>query len=421
MIDERPMLPQGHADSARAEWRSGWPVVLASAGGVALSTTHIYSLGIVIAPLEAQFGWSRAQISAGLLIGSLIAVFSSPFVGLLIDRVGPRRIALAAATAYCGTVALLGLAGPSIWSWFGLWVLLALAVSGMTPTIWTYAVSGLFTKGRGLALAVTLCGTGIGSSFTPLIASHLNAAYGWRATYLGLGVVWAVVILPLLFLLFTSRADRIRTGHAAAALGDAPILTGLSAHAGFRSLRFYKLALAAVTIALVAVSFAVNMVPILAATGLSRTTAADIASVVGIASIVGRLGSGYLLDRISGHIVAAGSVLLPIGSSVLLLSMPGSVPVSITATAMLGLSLGAELDAVAYLATRHLGLRSFGVLFGTISGLLSLATGLGPMVVNYSFDVTRSYDLALWCYIPLCLLAAASFLSLGRYPDHIED
>ena len=125
---------------------------------------------------------------------------------------------------------------------------------------------------------------------------------------------------------------------------------------------------------------------------------------------------GYLLDRVNGNIVGAVSVALAIIPSALLLAYPGSVTVTGFAVMILGLSLGAELDAVAYLATRHFGLRNFGVLFGTISGLLAFATGLGPLLVSYSFDQTRSYDLALMAYIPLSLIAAAMFASLGRYP-----
>ncbi len=404
--------------SAGAEWARNWPVVLASAAGVALSTIHIYSLGVLIAPLEAEFGWSRAQISGGMSIGSVLALLCSPFVGLLVDRLGPRRIALYGAAFFCMTVAMISLAGPSIWSWFALWTLLAVAINGITPTTWTAAVSGLFVRSRGLALSVTLCGTGLGASLTPLVTSYLNTHYGWRIAYLGLAGFWAMMVLPLLFFLFTSVKDQHRTRISTRQPTATAILTGLTAREGLRSPRFFKLAIAAATIALVAVSFTVNLVPILASIGLARSSAVEIASIVGIASIIGRLSGGFFLDRINGNIVAAVSVLLPIISSLLLLSMPGMVGAAMVAAAVLGLSLGAELDAVAYLATRHLGLRSFGVLFGTIAGLLSLASGFGPMLVSYAFDVTRSYELALWAYIPLCILSAVLFLSLGKYPDY---
>jgi MFS family permease len=417
MIEE----PSTDGSSAAGEWARNWPVVLAAAAGVALSTVHIYSLGIFIAPLEGEFGWSRAQISSGLLINSVVTVVCSPFMGLLIDRIGPRRVALCAAPAFCVLVACLSLAGPSIWSWWLVWAGLAFSIIGLTMTVWTTAISSVFTRSRGLALSVTLCGTGISSSFTPLLSNALSSAFGWRGAYLGLALFWSVLLLPLLFFFFTSAKDRRRLDTPGMQRVVLPTLTGLTAREGFRSPRFYKLAIAGLCIALVVISFVVNMVPILSSMGIARGSAAGIASYVGVASIVGRLSGGYLIDRINGNIVAAISVLLPTLACALLLSMPGEVLPASCAAVLVGLSLGAELDAVAYLSTRHLGLRSFGVLFGTIAGILGLATGLGPLLVSYSFDITRSYVYALWAYIPLCMLAALLFLSLGRYPDHAEN
>lgn len=414
----------GHdVPGASQEWARNWPVVLASAAGVALSTVHIYSLGVMIAPLEAEFGWSRAQISSGMMIGAVVALLLSPFVGLLVDRLGPRRVALCGGTVYCAMVAMLSLAGPSIWSWMALWTALAIGVKGLIPLIWTAAVSSLFVRARGLAIALTLCGAGLGATLTPIVTSYLNEAYGWRMAYVGLGAFWAVLVLPLLFFLFTSAKDRQRSAPPTEKPAVALLLTGLTARQGFRSPRFYKLAVAAFGIALVAVSFTVNLVPILTSTGLSQINAAEIAGLVGLASITGRLLGGYLIDRINGSLVAAVAVLLPIVSCALLLSMPGAPGAAKMAAVFLGLALGAELDAVAYLATRHLGMLSFGLLFGVISGLLSFATGLGPLIVSYSFDVTGSYSLALWAYIPVCVLSAILFLSLGRYPvfpEHTE-
>jgi MFS family permease len=404
--------------SAGTEWAKNWPVVLASSSGVALCTAHIYSMGVLIAPLEAEFGWSRAQISSGHTISAVLTMIFSGAMGLLIDRVGPRRIALWSAFLFCCSLGAFSFAGPSMWSWLALWTVMGFAINGITPTSWTTAVSGLFVRSRGLALSVTLCGTGIGSSLTPLITNYLNANYGWRIAYQGLAGFWAVIVLPLLFFFFTSVKDRRRTEISTQPSALPVVLTGLTVREGFRSPRFIKLAIAAPTISLVAVSFAVNLVPILASLGITRTNAVEIASIVGVASIIGRLSGGYIIDRINGNIVAAVSVLMPIISCVLLLWMPGVVGAAMVAAAVLGLSLGAELDAVAYLATRHLGLRNFGVLFGTIGGFLALSTGFGPFLVSYTFDVTRSYELVLWAYMPLCVLSSILFLSLGKYPDY---
>ncbi len=413
------MAPKGLDTSARGEWRRGWPVVLAGAVGIALAAAPPYTTGIMIRPLEQEFGWTRAQISSGPLIPSVFAVFAGPFIGMAVDRFGPRRIGIAGAISACTAMALLSTATQSIWSWWLLWSFAALAGTLIKPLIWTAAVSSLFKSGRGLALAATLCGTAICSTITPVLANHLIEHHGWRMAYLALAAFWAVVVIPPVVFLFNSATDRHRTRDMSAPGSEAamPVLSGVTAREGLTSWRYVRLAGASVAMVLATVAYTVNLVPILVSTGQPRAAAAAVAGLIGISTVIGRLSGGYLLDRINGNLVAAISIATPVLATLLLLNLPGSLPAAIAATAILGLSLGAELDAVAYLTTRHFGLKSFGILFGTIGGLQALATGMGPMLVNLSYDITRSYNLALWLSIPTCLLGTALFLSLGRYPE----
>ena len=88
-----------------------------------------------------------------------------------------------------------------------------------------------------------------------------------------------------------------------------------------------------------------------------------------------------------------------------------------TASFVLGLAIGTELSSCAYLAARHFGLRSLGTLFGAMNGLMLFANGLGPMLANMVFDLTRSYHMFLLTASPAFLVTALLFLLLGRYPD----
>jgi MFS family permease len=400
--------------SAAQEWRKGWRVVLAAAFATGLASVSVYAMGVFIAPLEEEFGWSRASISFGLTLSSFVSVLTAPFVGILVDRLGPRRIGVAGVLAYCACIAAMSLTSSSLWTWWGLWLIYSLAAALMKPTIWTSGVSSMFDSGRGLAISAMLCGTALGSSLTPVVSNALIEAYGWRTAFVGLALFWALLVFPPVFFFFTSAKDRLRVGTATS--GEAAVMTGLGIREGLLSWTFAKLAIAAFVTSLVIVSFTSNMVPILSSKGITRSEAAGIAGIVGIATVVGRLSGGYMLDRINGSLVGGISVALPVVPALLLLAYPGDVTIAAVAVLVLGLSLGIELDAVAYLSTRHFGMRNFGVLFGTISGLLALATGLGPFFVSLVYDNTRSYDLALIAYIPLALLASALFFSLGRYP-----
>lgn len=406
----------GSTTSAKGEWRRHWTVVLVGLLGMALGTVHIYSTGVFLAPLEAEYGWSRSQIMFGFTLLTFVGASLAPFVGALIDRFGPRRLALAGILLYCGFLAALSLTVSSIYSWWGLWMLLAIGGLFTKPTMWTAAVSSLFVEGRGLALAVTLCGTGLGSALVPMLSHQLIQHFGWRMSYLALAAICVVILFPLAWVYFTSASDNARR-RVDNDTSEVLPLPGLTAREAILSRRFLQLAAAAFCITVAIIGLVMNLVPIMSDNGLSRDTAAAIAGAVGITSIIGRIGTGYLLDRLNGNIIGGLVVLVPIVSCLCFILAPQSVVVTLLAVILLGLALGAELDVIAYLVTRHFGMRSFGMVFGCIVSLWSVATGLGPLSASYIFDISSSYQPALWLFIPLFMLASLLLFTMGPYPD----
>ncbi len=401
--------------AAAAEWRAHWTLVLAAAAGVSLSAVTVSSLGVMMEPLEQEFGWSRTQISLGTSLVSFIAFFLATAAGLAIDRLGARMVGIAAATLMCAGVALMSTIAGSLWQWWGLWIVVGIAAAAM-PTVWLTPVSTLFSSGRGLAVAIALSGSGISTSLVPIIANRLLVDYGWRGAYLGLGVIWAIVVLPLVLLFFRGAGKRAASkadisGQSAAAL------PGLTAREGFASPKFYKLALAAFLSMSAGVALILNLVPVLRYTGLTPATAATVAGVIGIATITGRLIGGWLMDRMNAGTIAALSSAGAIALPLLLLLMPGSPIAAAAGVAIYGLLGGAKVPAVAYLASRHFGARAFGTLYGAINTAIALGVGLGPLVANYVYDVTRSYTPVMWTAVPFLALAALLYLSLGAYPD----
>jgi predicted MFS family arabinose efflux permease len=401
--------------TAGEEFARNWTVVLAGALGMALASVGVYVMGIFIQPLEQEFGWKRAEIVAGMTIISLFGMICAPFVGLVVDRFGPRRLGVFGVVVACATLAALSLTGPSIWTWWALWMPIALAGTCMTPTIWTSGVSSLFDAGRGMALALVLGGTALCSTLTPILGNYFIETLGWRHAFVALAGFWAIVVIPVVVLFFTSARDRNRVVPASQKV-DAAVLTGVGVREAMLSGKYFRLASAGFLATLIVVSLVTGLVPILTSLAIKRQSAANLAGLVGISTVTGRLIGGYLLDRINGNVVGAVSMLLPIIPCALLLAFPGSIPMAGAAVLVLGLSLGVELDSVAYLVSRHFGMLHYGVLFGTIVGLLSIATGFGPLLISFVYDRTHSYSGVLWGYMPLCALTALLFASLGRYP-----
>lgn len=406
----------GSETLATQEWKRGWKVVLASLLGISLTTLHIYATGLFFEPLQAEFGWGRAQVAAAMMLPSLTVFFLSPLIGSLIDKWGARRIAFIGIILYCSAIASLGLTTSWIGSWWALWILLGLGVSFMPSTVWSAAVSSLFTKGRGLALAIMLCGTGVGSSLVPPITNALINGLGWRGAFFALGGLWFVIVMPIVFLFFFDARDRARAAVKDGTPAVEVDLPGLTVAEGLRSRHFYQIGIAAFTGTMVIVGFVVHLVPMIEETGMTRTQAAGLAGLVGIPSILGRLFVGHLFDRFNGAYIGAVSIGLPMVVALIMLAFPHSTVAVMVAVVVLGLAVGGEYDSIIYLGTRYLGLKKFGTLFGFIFALISVAVGSGPALAGYIFDTTGSYQGYLIAVIPILLIASLMLGTLGRYP-----
>jgi MFS family permease len=177
-----------------------------------------------------------------------------------------------------------------------------------------------------------------------------------------------------------------------------------------------RLALAALAMSAAGSALTVNLVPVLSSTGLGRGIAVSLAGLSGVSAILGRVIGGILLDRYNARLVGGVAVLLPMATSAILLSAPGQVSLAVLAVLLSGLASGAEMDAIAYLAGRSFGLRKFGLLFGTLSGLLALGIGMGPTLANFVYDQTHSYEMVIWAIIPLSALTSLMFVTVPPYP-----
>ncbi|PEQ13755.1 hypothetical protein B2G71_05420 [Novosphingobium sp. PC22D] len=408
----------GARDDSYAELGRRWPLVLAAASGVSLASVTSASLGVMIEPIERDLGWTRTQITLGPSLVPLIVMVLSTGGGLLIDRFGPRLVGLSAATAFCAGLASFSLIGDHLWQWWGLWALIGVASATM-PTVWLTPVSMIFTKGKGLAVALVLSGSGISTTLVPILANAQVQESGWRSAYLLISAIWFAIVMTLLILFFrVGRAPKSQpTEGAAKSAQTSETLPGFTAREGFRQASFWKLGIGAFLSMSAGVALILNLVPVLRSTGLTPTTAASIAGLLGIATIVGRVFGGWLLDRFSAAAIAsvsaAGCSLLP----VLLLTMAGSVPVAAGAVAVYGLLGGAKVPAVAYLASRHFGQRAFGTLYGAINTSIAFGVGAGPLVANMVYDSTSSYEIVMLVAVPFMLVAAICYGLLGRYPD----
>lgn len=401
-------------DQASKEWREGWPLIFASMAGISTVTLVSYVSGLIIAPLESEFGWSRSEITSGLMINSVLGVALAPFVGSLIDRIGPRRIGVPGLIIFTLAFASLCTASDRIWHWWALWFGIAIGALMLKPTIWTTAVSSRFDAIRGTALAITLLGTGLTGILAPILGGLVLEAYGWRAMVVALPVIWGLVAFPLCYLFLFGARD-LQRKQVAEIRVDTHELVGLEWREAVLSRKFIFLALSILLIMPIISGTLVHLIPFFIDFGMDPMEAAALSSVIGVANMVGRLSTGFLLDRFSGVLVGGVAFALPAVLMVALLGFDGSIAMAVLCAVLLGFSAGAELDIAAYFTSRHFGMKSYGLLFGTLAGIMSLTMGVGPLLLATVYDQFGSYDLAFKIAIPLAVVASLLIASLGRY------
>jgi predicted MFS family arabinose efflux permease len=410
---------------ARSEWRRHWPLVLAAATAFSFTAVMTAGMGLFIEPWTKEFGWSRTLVSSGMSITSISTFFLSPLGGVLIDRIGTRRLALPGLVLLAATIASLGLLDGSVGMWFALWTVYAAAALATKSTVWTAGVASAFDAGRGLALGFTLSGSALAQAITPPLTNWLIDAYGWRMALVWLGLGWGgIAIVMCFFLLFdgydASRKARAEKGGAAPAKGllsDAP---GLTIPEAWRSPALWRIAISTFVIMLVTIALVVHQIPILVEIGIDRTTAAYYAGMAGLAGIAGKLVTGWLLDRYAARWVGGLTLAATALTFVLLLLPDRSAPIIFTAMFINGYAAGTKLQIAGYLTSAYGGMKNFGAIFGTLASLIAAGSGLGPLLAGVVYDRYGNYDPYLWVGIAGTLISAALIFGLPDYPEWVK-
>jgi predicted MFS family arabinose efflux permease len=411
---------------ARAEWRRHWPLVLAASIAFSFTSVMTSTTGLFIGPWTEEFGWSRTLVSSGMSITAVTTFLFSPLFGVLIDRIGTRRLAIPGLILLAATMVSLSLLNGSVFLWFAIWTVYAAAALATKSTIWTAGVASAFDSGRGLALGLTLSGSALAQAFSPPLANWLIDAFGWRTALVYMGAGWGGLAIALcVFLLFdgydaSRKAKALETAanpqanQSKSLLADAP---GLSIPEAWRSVALWRIAISTFVIMVVTIALVVHQIPILQEIGVDRTTAAFFAIPAGLAGIVGKLVTGWLLDRYPARWVG-GITLASTALTFVLLLLPGrSVPIVFVSMLINGYAAGTKLQIAGYLTSAYGGMKNFGAIFGTMASLIAAGSGLGPLMGGFVYDTYGHYDPYLWIGIAGTFVSAWLIFGLPGYPE----
>jgi MFS family permease len=391
----------------------GWQIVLAGFFGVMVSFAAIvpYTFGLFIKPLAAEFHWGRGAISAGFTIAALTVAAASPGLGFLLDRFGPRRIVLPCIAIFAVTLGSLFYLTPNILHFYLSFFVIGLVGNGTAYIGYTRAIATWFNARRGLALSVMLAGSACGAMILPVIAQAAITHFGWRNAYLLLGGIALAVGFPLTAWLV--REKPLAIGNTTAA-----IHSGTPATSALKTLTFWIIA-GTVCLYAISVNGAIaHLSALLTDRGVSPASAAISVSVIGATGLIGRVLTGFFLDRFFGPRVSQ-IMLFTTVIGIVLLSVANNLTTGLIAAALIGFSMGSEGDITPYLLSRYFGLKRFSTLYALTWTTYAIGGATGPILVGRVFDTLGSYRpitiqlLALPALIP-CLLM---FL-LPRYSIH---
>ena len=407
---------------ARAEWRQYWPLVIAASLAFSFTSIMTAAAGLFMEPLGKEFGWSRTLLSSGMSISAVSTFFLSPFGGLLIDRIGTRRLALPGLALMALTIASLSLLNGSVVMWFAIWTVYALAALATKSTVWTAAVASAFDAGRGLAMGLVLSGSALAQGIIPPLTNWLIATQGWRMAFIWLGLGWgSLALLLCLFWLYdgydASRKARAANPDAAkgkSLMSDAP---GLSVEEAWRSPALWRIAISTFVIMVVTIALVVHQIPILQSIGVERTTAAFYAGIAGLTGVAGKLVTGWLLDRYAARWVGGLTLAATSLTFILLLLPDRSTAIIFLAMLINGYAAGTKLQIAGYLTSAYSGMKNFGLIFGTMASLIAAGSGLGPLMAGFLFDLYGNYEIYLWIGVIGTLISAWLIFGLSDYPD----
>ncbi|WP_345817363.1 MFS transporter (plasmid) [Paraburkholderia sp. PREW-6R] len=375
----------------------------------------LFSFGVFVKPIVADTGWSRTSISSAVLYGQVLLALCGPLTGFAVDRFGARQVARFAGPLLGLGLAMVGLLSNSANSFVLFFALSFLLGAAQVPVTYVKAVAGWYDAHLGIALGFALMLSGLGVAVLPPLSAALIEAVGWRTAYLSLaGFVWLVSVPSVQWLLHEPPREARLGAAAVHATARADVLeapSGVTLRAALRTRAFWLMALGFFLISVVVGAGTWVLPVVLSDYGLKAQQGAFVMTIVGAAMMVGRLGFGALLDRFfAPRITAAVFVGAALGYLCLVAGISAwTVPV---AAILIGFTLGSEVDALAYMASRIFGRRHLGAIYGSLMFCFSVGLGCGPALFAQLYDRTGGYQAAFWAAALFALIAALAVCGL---------
>ncbi len=387
-----------------------------------VSAGIMHSYAVFLVAFIEDFRWSRAETSIAYSVSQLVAGGSSPLVGALVDRLGPRRLLLLG-----GSLLIVGLLGSAmiaaLWQVILLYgIVMTIGANCIGLVVFVPLLSRQFVRRRGMAISIVQSANGFGRAASAPLVQLLISTWGWRATYLAQAAFMAAAV-PLLAALFRRAGrSRIYTGPDTPPPTSAPAALpspGWTLSEAIRTSHFWLLfavylftGVGSFLVSLHQLAFAVDV-------GFDKLYAAGVLGIGSFLAIAGTIVTGTLSDYIGRE----WSAILAYGISIvgvvcaLLITNPDQHWLLWLFACFFGLTWGARGPAI---TAKTADLFPGGQL-GTILGVITIGSGIGSAAgawaAGWIFDLSGSYRLAFILSIAAYICGCIAFWGLRRPPQ----
>ena len=369
-----------------------------------------YAFGVMFKPVIREFGWSRSAVSLVFLVNMVVFAIALTIVGRLYDRFGPKWIIIISTLFLSAGFILTSFIHSLGQFFFSYGIMAALGLAGTGVPLISTLVSKWFDRGRGLAISLSLAGSSVGAFVLVRLLSLFAVSYGWRTSYLYLGIVMLVV--NSLLAIFVIKGDPHHLGmaeetvHSDGDAGGKKVTAGMGLRQAMATRSFW-LFLATMFVCgsgdYLATSHFINFATDI---GVSPITAGNMMSWYGLFSFAGMLVAGPAADRIGSKMPVVLTFVLRFLLYLFIIRYK-NVPSLYVFALLFGFTHLITAPLTPMLMGRLYGFRQIGLLTGVVNTVHFLGGGIFTYATGLIFDRTGSYQMA---FIAAAAMAGAAAL-----------
>ncbi len=404
----------------------GWYILASSFAILFFNSGARYSFGVAFKPMIAEFGWSRGSISFAFFLNMTLFAISLIAVGRFYDRYGPKWVIIISTVFVSAGYALISLIN-SLWQFYIFYgVFAAIGLGGTSIPLLAALISKWFKKWRGLAISLALSGNCLGQFAIVPLFTFSTFRYGWRISYLSIGLIMFLVNMTLALLVIKENAnnpdtcsshykdsEKIQGSREIASSGT---LQDLSLREAMHTSSFWLFLIAMFICGSGDFLVSTHLIPFVTDHGILATTAGAMLGWFGLMSLGGILLSGPASDLIGNKIPLVATFLIRFSLFILIVTYQNQTSFYLFSL-IFGFTYLITAPIVTILVGELYGFSHIGLISGVITMVHHFGGGFWAFMGGWIFDLTGSYQLSfiLSAVMALIALFCCMFIKEKRY------